>query len=496
MTVARWAHVSPICPPLGLAYVAAAIREAGYDVRCVDAVGEAPFQRIILENENFLSYGLATREIVDQVGQCDILGVSLMFSHDWPMTKTVIQEIRKVNPNAIIIGGGEHINAVPEFCLKDCPELNVCVMGEGEETIVELLQVLDAGGDLSAVAGIAFVRDGKIVRNPARARIRNLEEISRPAWDLFPLETYLANGLGYGVNPGRTIPILTSRGCPYQCTFCSSPQMWTTRWQARPIDDVIDEMQYYIDHHNAQNFDLYDLTAIVRKDWVVDFCQKIIDRKWQITWQMPSGTRSEALDEESLHLMYLSGQKNISYAPETGSATTLERIKKKVVLDRMAKSITAAHKEGMNIKLNIIMGFPHETWKEISETLLFLVRMAVLGVNDAYVACFSPYPGSELFAELQKAGRIKEMDSDYFLMLTSYSDLRYSYSYSPHMSNRRLTFYRLGGMSLFYSLTYLLHPMRIVKVISNLIMGKEESRLDSALHNIKDRILSPKVQAQ
>jgi anaerobic magnesium-protoporphyrin IX monomethyl ester cyclase len=174
----------------------------------------------------------------------------------------------------------------------------------------------------------------------------------------------------------------------------------------------------------------------------------------------------------------------------------LKRIKKKVVLDRMVKSITSALKEGMNIKLNIIMGFPHETWKEISETIGFLVRMAVLGVNDVYVACFSPYPGSELFAELQQAGKIKEMDSDYFLMLTSYSDLRYSYSYSPHMSNRQLTVYRLGGMGLFYVVSYLLHPMRFLTVISNLIKGKEESRLDSALHNIKDRILSKKVQSQ
>lgn len=496
MTVPRWAHVSPICPPLGLAYVAASLRKAGYDARCVDAVGEAPFQRIVLENKNFLTYGLSTREIIERVAHCDVLGVSLMFSHDWPMAKPIIQAIRKANPQAIIIGGGEHINAVPEFCLKDCPELDVCVLGEGEETIIALLRAYERGGDLSGVAGIVYRSGGETVRNPPRARIEKLEDIPWPAWDLFPLETYLANGLGYGVNPGRTIPILTSRGCPFECTFCSSPNMWTTRWQARSTDDVIKEMQHYIDRHQAQNFDLYDLTAIVRKDWVVEFCRKIIDRKWNITWQMPSGTRSEALDEESLHLMYLSGQKNISYAPETGSPTTLKRIKKKVVLDRMTVSIRSALKEGMNIKLNIIMGFPHETWKEIRETLLFLVRMAVMGVQDAYIACFSPYPGSELFSELQRSGKIKELDADYFLMLTSYSDLRYSYSYSPSMSDRRLTFYRLGGMSLFYALSYLLHPLRLFKVLSNLIKGKEESRLDSALHNIKDRLLAKKIESK
>jgi anaerobic magnesium-protoporphyrin IX monomethyl ester cyclase len=290
------------------------------------------------------------------------------------------------------------------------------------------------------------------------------------------------------------VPILASRGCPFECTFCSSPQMWTTKWQARPVDDVIEEMRYYITNYGAQNFDLYDLTAIVKKDWVVDFCKKILANGWKITWQMPSGTRSEALDAESLTLMFQSGQKNISYAPETGSPTTLKRIKKKVILERMATSIKAALKAGINVKLNIIMGFPHEGVKECFETVRFLVWMAFIGVHDAYIACFSPYPGSELYAELQAAGKIKSMDSDYFLMLTSYSDLRYSYSYSPHLSNRELTVYRLGGMFLFYTISYLRRPSRIFKLVSNLIKGKEESRLDLALNNIKDRILSKKIR--
>ena len=494
MMVPRWAHVSSICPPLGLAYVAAAIRKAGYDPRCVDGIGEAPFQRIALENPNFLIYGLSAQEIGERAGTCDIAGISLMFSHDWSLGKSIIQEVRKKNPSAIIIGGGEHINAVPEFCLQDCPELDICVLGEGEETTVELLKVFDNGNDLSHVKGIVYRANGAPVRNALRARISKLEDIPWPAWDLFPLENYLANKLGYGVNPGRTVAILASRGCPFECTFCSSPQMWTRHWQARATDDVIAEMKYYIENYGAQNFDFYDLTAVIRKDWVLEFCQKIIDRKWKITWQMPAGTRSEALDAESLRMMRLSGQKNLGYAPESGSPATLKRIKKKVAIERMTESIKAALKEKMNVKLNVIMGFPHETSREIFKTFAFLLRMAFLGVHDVYIACFSPYPGSELFKELERDGRIKAMDADYFLMLTSYSDLKHSYSYSPHLSNRLLRLYRLGGMALFYSLSYLLRPARLLRVVTNLIKGKEESRLDVALHNLKDRILSKKIR--
>lgn len=493
MVVPKWAHSASICPPLGLAYLAASIRKAGYKVRCVDALGEAPFQRIVLDNSNYLSYGLSTPEIIERVGTCDILGVSLMFSHDWPMAKSIIEAIRTANPQLTVICGGEHVNAVPEFCLHDCPAIDIGVMGEGEETIVALLHALHSGLSLENIAGIAYRVDKRIVQTLKRGRIKKLEEIPWPAWDLFPLENYLANGLGYGVNPGRTVPILASRGCPFECTFCSSPQMWTTRWQARATQDVINEMQHYIDHFKAQNFDFYDLTTIIRKDWIKDFCQKIIDRKWNITWQMPAGTRSEALDAEALHLMSLSGQKNISYAPESGSPTTLKLIKKKIHLDSMKISIKAALREGMNVKLNMIMGFPHETKKEIFENYAFLRDLAWMGVHDAYIACFSPYPGSELYDQLSQSGQIKSMDSNYFLMLTSYSDMRYSCSYSPHITNRQLTFYRLGGMMMFYLVSYLTRPYRLFRVLANVIQGKEESRLDMALGQLVRRLVSKKT---
>jgi radical SAM superfamily enzyme YgiQ (UPF0313 family) len=483
-----------MCPALGLAYLAAAIRNAGFDVRCVDAVGEDPFKQIILENPNFLSLGLSTPQIVEQVGSTNIIGVSLMFSHDWPLAKSIIQALRQANPQATIICGGEHVTAVPDFCLQDCPEIDICVLGEGEETIVDLLGALDTGKPLEDTPGIVFRSAKGPAQTAPRARITELDKISWPAWDLFPLENYLANGLGYGVNPGRSVPLQVSRGCPYQCTFCSSPQMWTTRWTARDPDEVIREMQYYIDHYGAQNFDWYDLTSIVKKDWIVEFCSKVIERKWDITWQMPAGTRSEALDTDALRLMYLSGQRNISYAPESGSPTTLKLIKKKIDRDKMAVSIDQALKAGMNVKLNMIMGFPHETKRHIFETLGFLKRMALLGVHDVNITCFSPYPGSELYNELRAAGEIKEMDSDYFLMLTGYTDLRFSYSYSPHFGDKQLTMYRLGGLFMFYTISYLSHPTRVFTLLRNLVQGKQESRLDAALQGLVSHLRRKKTQ--
>ena len=489
MVVPKWGHMESICPPLGLAYVAASIQQAGYEVSCLDALGEAPLQRNVLEDKNLISFGLSTEQILQHLASRDfnVLFVSLMFSCEWPMTKSIVQTIKKIYPNVLLVCGGEHITACPEFSMKDCPEIDVCVLGEGEETSIDLLKTIEQKKSLSKVNGIVFRSAEGIVRNPNRARINKLENIAWPAWDLFPLENYLSNSLGYGVNPGRSMPMLISRGCPYQCTFCSSPQMWTTKWQARNVDLVIEEMQFYIDKYKAQNFDFYDLTTIVRKDWIVNFCQKIIKKNWNIRWQMPAGTRSEALDEETLGLMFLSGQRHISYAPESGSVLTLQKIKKKIKIDRMKKSIRSARKKGLSVKLNMIVGFPHETHREIFRTLSFVKDAAVMGVDDVYLASFAPYPGSELIDQLHENGQISTLNDEYFLNLQSLSDLLHSHSYSQHISHRMLTFYRLFGISMFYIIRFILHPKRIFRLFVNIIKKREETKLDMALIRMIDR---------
>ena len=498
MVVPKWAHASSICPPLGLAYVAASLQQAKYEIRCIDALGEAPLQKIISENNNFVNIGLSTTQIIQHLAlqNFDILFISLMFSHEWPLTKSIIKAVKRAYPNVLLVCGGEHINACPEFCMKECPEIDVCVIGEGEETSVDLLRTVEHKKSLADVSGIVFRSSKGITRNPNRPRINKLENIPWPAWDLFPLENYLSNGLGYGVKSGRSMPMLISRGCPYQCTFCSSPQMWTTKWQARKVDCVIEEMQFYMNKFKVQNFDFYDLTTIVRKDWIVDFCQKVIKKNWNISWQMPAGTRSEALNDETLGLMVLSGQRYISYAPESGSAITLQKIKKKIKIERMKKSISSALSKNMNVKLNLMMGFPHETHRELFRTLIFIKDAAVMGVNDVYVACFAPYPGSELFEQLYANGQIPDMNDEYFLKLTSYSDMRHSYSYSSHVGNRMLTFYRLGGMLMFYIISYTFHPKRLFRLFTNLINRREESRLDMALIQLIDRLKGNKKNLQ
>ena len=487
--IAKWAHTTPTCPPIGLAYIAGSLMEDHHDVSTVDAVGEAVEQFLPADDPRFVSHGLSAEEIATRIPEgTNVIAISCMFSHEWPLTREIIKTIRKRFPLSKIIAGGEHITALPEFSLTDCEELDFGVIGEGEETARELLQCIENESDVADIAGIVFRQGGGITITPPRARLRAVDEIPKPDWDAFPLEAYLANGYGFGVHRGRSMPIIATRGCPYQCTFCSNPAMWGTRWVSRTPQQVFQEMMEYKEKYAIDNFDFYDLTAIVKKKWIVEFCQIIADHGEPFTWQLPSGTRSEAIDSEVAQLLYESGCRNISYAPESGSPAILERIKKKIKLPEMKHSMRESIRNGINCKANIIIGFPTETHKEIWETLWFTLQMAWLGLHDMSISPFSPYPGSELFNKMREQDKIDDLSDSYFYSLAAYTDITKTISCSEFISDRALGFYRTFGMLLFYSALYLTRPWRFFISIRNALGDQQESRLEMSLKDLFKRL--------
>jgi radical SAM superfamily enzyme YgiQ (UPF0313 family) len=492
MQVARGNHMTFACPPLGVAYLASSLRANGVPVTIVDAVGEAPDEVRAIEHEPgqpaLLRYGLADDAIVRRIpADTTIIGVSAMFSEEWPITRASIHAMRTAFPSAVIFVGGEHASAAPELVLRECPSVAACVIGEGEETLVDLVDAVASGRSFDGVAGIVW-RDGAAIRtNARRARIRAVDAIPEPAWDLVPMEKYLSRGLGYGVDRGRSVPIIATRGCPFQCTFCSSPAMWTTRWSARDPDAVLAEMERAITTYRAQNFDFYDLTAIVKRDWILEFSRRLTEKRWGVTWQLPAGTRSEAIDAEVAKCLYASGCRNIAYAPESGSPTLLARVKKKVNLDRMKASMRDAIAAGLKVKCNMIMGFPDETRAEMDETLRFCRDLARIGVHDINVTPFCPYPGSALFDALLRSGTIDEVDDAYFRMLASYSDLANTISFCASTSSGALSVLRWSAMAQFYGLSFAHRPARILSLAKNLATGKQTTRLERALSDIAKR---------
>ena len=484
-------------PPIGPAYITAALLAARHEVSCVDAVGEAPDQYTRMPgHEDVLVHGLLDREIVERIpADTEVIGISSMFSVEWPVTRSTIEEIREAFPEALMVLGGEHLTAAPEFSLADCPALDVGVFGEGEETIVDLLDAFVSKRDFQDVDGIVYRDAGEILRTPRRGRIRAIDEIPQPSWGMWPVENYIELELTHGINLGRCMPLLASRGCPYQCTFCSSPQMWTTLWKARSPELVIAEIKQYMQEYGATNFDFYDLTAIVKKSWIVEFCKLLERERLDITWQLPSGTRSEAIDSEVAEWLYRSGCRSMNYAPETGSPQELKRIKKRCSIDSMLASMRGVKAAGIEIKVNFIFGLPGETWHDVRQTFKFLSQLAWIGADDVACFPFSAYPGTEMFDALLESGEIV-MGEEYFIGLLGYTDLPNSVSYSEFISSRQLAFLSMAGMVFFYSLNYLRRPWRAFRFLYEALLRRNSSKLTMALANTRRKRRAKKLFAQ
>jgi radical SAM superfamily enzyme YgiQ (UPF0313 family) len=213
----RFAYSVGIVPPLGPAYLAAALLEGGHRVAVVDALGEAPLQRGPTDRPDLISHGLSIPEVVDRIpAETDAFALSVMFSQQWPHVDALARAIHARFPGRPIIVGGEHVTGTWQFVLDTCAPVTACGFGEGEDVIVDFADCVAGTRSLAEVPGIAHRVNGRPQRTAPRQRIRDLDAIPRPAWHLFPVDRYLDDGFFYVVNRGRSMVILATRGCPYQ----------------------------------------------------------------------------------------------------------------------------------------------------------------------------------------------------------------------------------------------------------------------------------------
>ncbi len=478
-------------PAIGFAYLSGYLRKSGYEPVLVDAVGEGINQVWPLEKyPGFQAQGLNFNEIIDRIPKdSKVIGFSLMFSGEWPVVRDLITEVRRYFPNALFVGGGEHITSLPEYSLKDCQALNVCIRGEGEHTFLKLIKAYQETGSFKGVSGTAYLDEENVFHQDEYPppRIRKIDEIGWPFWPDSYLEKFWESGKSFGVATEKDMPFIVSRGCPYQCTFCSSPDMWTTRYLLRDVNDVIDEAKHYVERFGITSLQFYDLTAITKKKWIVEFCNKLLEERIQLSWSLPSGTRSEALDGESLKLLKKTGCNYLVYAPESGSLRTLKKIKKKIELDQLSESALEAKRQKLTIRINLIIGFPEETWVDIFKTVFYGLKMSAYGVDEVPLFIFSPYPGTEIFKKLENEKKIV-LDDDYFLALNSlnsYLSTRVT-CYNPRINPRLLGILRIIFMVTNYLVGYLFFPRRIFRTLKNIFSTHEAATVFE--HRLKDLI--------
>lgn len=467
--------------PLGLAYIAGVLREAGHEVEILDAVMAKPEQ--ITEDGRLHYYGLRPEEVAAAADpEADAFGISVLFSFAWPLARRIIECLKERFPGKPIIGGGEHFTGLPEHSLRASP-IDYLVLGEGEATARELFQALESGTpELEAVPGLAFLREGAFVKTTDRPRILALDDLPWPAWDLFDPPSYYRHGHVMGIDTGMTMPMLATRGCPYACTYCSNAMMWRRRWCARDPKNVVDEIEHYHRIYGARNFPFHDLTAILKKDWIVAFCRELLERKLPITWQLPIGTRCEVIDGEVTQLLRETGCHMVTFAPESGSERTRKLVGKRMTEASLMNAVRASVRSGLTISNFFVVGFPHDTQADLWQSVRLAFRLALAGAHDIALSIFFPIPGSQLYDELVASGRLVLSDETLLTPIFSMdAQLRDENNFCKALSARQVTRMKYLILLTFYMTQFAVRPWRMARMFHNIIRGHEQTRLDTFL---------------
>jgi anaerobic magnesium-protoporphyrin IX monomethyl ester cyclase len=389
-------HQHPPFTPLGLGYLAAVLEKNQYKVDVIDC------QALKLSYEEFRS----------EIGkrQPDIVGITST-TLTYKSALQIAKIAKEACPNCLTLLGGSHASFWDDKALHECPSLDIIVRKEGENTMLELAERVEAGKDYYDVLGITFRKDGKITKNPDRAYIENLDELPFPAHHLWPIERLRKQGT-------VIFPLVTSRGCIYWCDFCTAVRMFGRRYRMRSPKNVVDELEYLQKTFGAHQFTFYDDAFTVDQERVAEICSEIKNRKLKVKWDCES--RVDMVTKELLRTMKEAGCFAVWFGVESGSQTVLDAMRKGITPGQTIRAFKWAKEVGLMTVANVVLGFPGETKETIWETIKFIDRIKPSDVGY-YIA--TPYPGTPLYAQVVKDGLLKITDFNKFDTATPVFDV-------------------------------------------------------------------------
>jgi anaerobic magnesium-protoporphyrin IX monomethyl ester cyclase len=483
-------HLSSITavPDIGTAYINGTLIANGYDSSIIDATGEGIGRRMKLKGTNLAIGGITAAEIVAKIpNDVDYIGMQSMHSNRWIYDGFILSKIIEKFPNVKIFMGGEHVSACADKILKQIPQVTACVIGEGEETVLELLKKFDENAPIDNVEGIAFSKNNEVVFTPRRKRKMSLGDIPVPSWKGVPIANYLAHNCGVNSLSRKSIPMLATRGCPYSCTFCTVPSMWESKWVPRPAQDVIDEIKSYIKDFGVNHIDFVDLTIVVNKQWMNKFCDLLIGERLDLTWAIPIGTRTENIDLALLRKMKRSGLSRVLYSAESGDEQTLNRIKKSLDINHFNEIVKQTSNLGIVVKIALIFGFPGQSIKEVFGTYLLVNKLVWLGASDIVCLSFIPYPKTELFDQLGIDYDYTSVDNNIRLN----NDIPNMKSWSEYFGDTTLKFFVIFFTLYFYALQGIFRPHRVVAGFYRVFFKKKPlTNFESIIFNLIDKKMS------
>ncbi len=319
----------------------------------------------------------------------------------------------KENSKAYTIIGGAHASTLPKETLQDCSYFDFVVVGDGEYVMLDLIKTLEKGSNLRNVKSLTYRDIGEIKSNPIREPIKDLDSLPFPARHLTEFKKYIPPLGNYHKLPSTAL--VTARGCPHHCTFCARADVEYKRMlRLRSVDNVLAEMEHCMKTYNTYDFRFYDDTFVIPRERLIEFCKRIIEKKWKISWN--SYARVDAVDEKLLKLMRKSGCYHLKYGIEVGSDEWLKKIKKGTTVEQAKKAIKLTKKMGIATKASFIIGLPNEKVEDIKRTIKLAKEITPL---YASFTILHPLPGSELFNEAVKNGKLLHRRWDEYFQKSS-----------------------------------------------------------------------------
>lgn len=394
--------INPL-PPMGLGYLASVAEQAGVEVKILDCIvhGWGHEEQV---DETLVRVGLSYADIQKRITDFkpDLVGVNCQFSRQYKIYHHMFSLVKGVDPRIIVVAGGPHATVCPEEVLGD-EKCDYLLSGEAEASFRDLIDALRKDSGITSIDGLGWKSGGKLSFNPKQKMIEDLDSIPFPAYHLMELDKYFGLQSSHGArHRKRFCPIITSRGCPAKCTFCSAYRVWGNQHRMRSVDNVLEEMRLLKNRYGIEEimFEDDNVTAHARRAKLL--FSRMIEERLDFAWDTPNGAGAWSMDEEMIDLMKQSGCVNLNFPVESGSQEILKNIiKKPLVLDKVKKLALHCQNIDLNHSMFLVIGMPGEKLSDMWKSFKFA---ADCGCFTPHISVATPYPGTQLYETCLKNG--------------------------------------------------------------------------------------------
>jgi len=394
--------INPL-PPMGLGYLASVIENMGIDVKILDCLVRG-WDHEEKEDDTLIRVGLSDSEIEKYIQEYDpdLIGITCQFSRQYKLYHHILSLIKKVKPDSLTIAGGPHVTVCPKEVLEG-PSCDFILIGEAEESFRDFILAINHKTDLNLIDGLGWKSDGGIILNEKKKWITDLDSIPFPAYHIMELERYFGLEASHGLRHRRRFsPIITSRGCPSKCTFCTAYRVWGRKYRLRSVDNVLEEMKLLKNKYGIEELMFEDDNVTANPKRAKELFSRMIEGDFNFIWDTPNGVGVWSIDENMLDLMKKSGCINLNFPVESGSQYVINNIiKKPIKLSKVKNLIQYCQKIKLDHGMFLVIGMPGEKLKDMWTSIRFA---AYCGSFTPHISVATPYPGSLLFENCMKNG--------------------------------------------------------------------------------------------